>query len=209
MFEVLNFLEPHLPSITVGLAAWSLWNSIKTRKQSNELKRQDLALKRLEREDRFRYFPPHVRVDIESGFPPGYPEAEPNSCQLVVVNRDQRDIQVDSIEWCYDSGFSWPIESISHSPSVLHTAESLEFPIESGHDIFRFSSSDTRTMIRNILGLRIKVKLSTDRGKIYPITDYKFKRHLIYKNVDSFVMRKYGDYHICREYNIPLINLFI
>jgi hypothetical protein len=58
MFEILEPLNPNLPLITVGLAVITLWNAIKTRIQGNELKKQDLALKRIDREDKFRYLHP-------------------------------------------------------------------------------------------------------------------------------------------------------
>ncbi|WP_219079171.1 hypothetical protein [Vibrio parahaemolyticus] len=97
MIELFEPLKPYLPMITMGLAIWSLWNSIKNRKQSNELKMQDLALKRLEREDRFRYQHPHMYVCLDANLPVGDPPTISTS-EIVVANRDERDVRVETIE---------------------------------------------------------------------------------------------------------------
>ncbi len=208
MIELFEPLNPYLPIITVGLAIWNLLNSIKTRKQTNALKKQDLALKQLEREDRFRYKHPHMYVCLEAFLPVGEPPTI-SKCEIVVANRDERNVRVESIEWAYGDGSSWPIENLKFQPTVLGTSESLSFNIERDVNIFRFSSNKASDMIFNILDLSIKVKLSTDDGRIYSIDNPRLKRALLYNFVDSYVMRKLGEYLICRKYHIGFWNLFL
>lgn len=208
MIELFEPLKPFLPVITVGLAIWSLWNSIKTRKQSNELKKQDLALKHLEREDRFRYRHPHMYVCLDANLPVSDPPTISRSA-IVVANRDERDVRVEAIEWAYSDGSSWPVEGLNFQPTVLSTSDSFTFNIEPDVNIFRFSSGKASYMVFNILELSLKVKLSTDGGRIYSIDNPRLKRALLYKHVNSYFMRKFGEYLICRRYNIGFWEIFI
>lgn len=208
MIELFEPLNPYLPMITVGLAMWSLWNSIRTRKQSNELKKQDLALKQLEREDRFRYQHPHMYVCLDANLPVSDPPTISSSA-IVVANRDERDVRVETIEWAYSNGSSWSVENLNFSPTVLSTSNSFVFNIDPDINIFRFSSGKAGDMVFNIVDLCLKVKLSTDSGRIYSIDNPRLKRALLYKHVNSYFMRKFGEYLICRRYNIGLWEIFI
>lgn len=208
MFEFLEPLNPYLPLITVGLAGFTLWNAMKTRIQGNELKKQDLALKRIDREDKFRYLHPHMYVDLVASFP--YRDSlNTPTCSIVVANRDDRDVRVERVEWAYSDGFSWSIDDVDLQPAMLRTSDKIEFSIDPEANIFPFSSEQSLAMISNILALSIKLKLSTDAGRLYSIDDPRFKRYLMYRYIDSAVMRKVGEYFLCRQYNISLIELFI
>ncbi|SIO33208.1 hypothetical protein [Salinivibrio sp. ES.052] len=208
MFEIFEPLSPYLPLITVGLAVFTLWNAIKTRIQGNELKKQNLALKRIDREDKFRYLHPHLYVDFIAKFPYQDSSYTP-TCVMIVSNRDERNVRVDTVEWAYDDGFSWALDNVDFQPVMLQTSDKIEISINPEAKIFPHSSGKPLDMIANILGLSIKVKLSTDAGRLYSIDDHRFKRYLMCRYIDSAIMLKVGEYFLCRQYKLSLLNLLI
>lgn len=208
MFEIFEPLNPYLPTITVGIALFTLWNSIIMRIQGNELQKQNLALKRIDREDKFRYIHPHLYVDLVALFPYQDSSYTP-SCSMVVSNRDERNVRVEAVEWAYDDGFSWAIESVDLQPVMLQTSDKIEILINPEGNIFPHVSGKPLAVISNILGLSIKVKLSTDSGRLYPIEDPRFKRYLMCRYINSAVMLKVGEYFLCRKYNLSLLNLIL
>jgi hypothetical protein len=151
---------------------------------------------------------PHLYVDFVAQFPFQDSLYTP-TCSMIVSNRDERIVRVETVEWAYDDGFSWEIDNVDFQPIMLQTSDKIEISINPEANIFTYSSGKPLDMIANILGLCIKVKLSTDAGRLYSIDDPRFKRYLMCRYIDSAIMLKVGEYLLCRQYKLSLLNLFL
>ncbi|HGF5121748.1 hypothetical protein ACEV9B_23025 [Vibrio parahaemolyticus] len=205
---MLEVIEPYIPIVTVLLSFAAVYNGIRTRVQGQKIKEQDLALRQLEREDKFRYFPPHLYVKFNGGFVVG-DSLRKAPCSITIANRDSRDVLIEEIEWAYSCGYSWKIEDLSFSPFLQKTTDKYQFDIDPDGDLFPYSSGRLFAMIDNILGLSIRVKLSTDDGVLYPIDDIRFKRYLMYRYIRSPIIRKFGVCALCRYHGISMVHAFI
>jgi len=205
MVEVIG---QYIPIITIVLSIAALYNGIKTRQQGKKIQKQDLALRQIEREDKFRYLPPHMYVRLKGEFKLS-DSLKKARCSIIISNQDERDVLIEKVEWAYSIDRSWSIDKLNVEPFIQKTADKVQFDIDPDDDIFKFSTRKPFAMIDNIIGLSIRVKLSTDDGMLYPIGDIRFKRYLIYRNIKSPVIRKIGVCALCKYYGISMIHAFI
>ena len=205
---MLELIDPYLPIITVIITVITLYNTFTARRQDIKLKKQDLALRKIEREDKFRYLPPHMHVKLTGSFLSFDTLIKPK-CELVIANKDTRDVLIESIEFAYTDGRSWQIDDIQLKPIKLSTTDKIKFDINPDGNLFPCSLDKPLDMIFNIVGMCIKVKLSTDNGVLHEVDDIRLKKYLIYRYIKSYPLRKFGLCVLCRHHNISIVHSFI
>jgi hypothetical protein len=205
---MLEVISPYIPIATVIIAVITLYNTFTSRRQDIKLKKQDLTLRSLEREDKFRYFPPHMHVELSGSFSSFNTSIKPK-CTLVIANKDTREVLIEKIEFAYANGDSWPIDDIQFKPIKQSTTDKIEFDIDPDGNLFPYSLGKPLDMIFNIVGMTIRIKLSTDSGVLYEVNDIVLKKYLIYRHVKSYPLRKFGLCILFRHHKISIVHAFL
>jgi hypothetical protein len=167
-----------------------------------------LALRKIEREDKFRYLHPQMHVKL-TGSLPSFDTVIKPKCELDIANNDTREVLVEKVELAYADGYSWQIDDLQIKPIKLSTTDKIELDVNPDGDFFPYSSGKSLDMIFNIIDMCIKVKLSTDNGVLHEVHDIKLKKYLIYRYVNFYPLRKFGLCVLCRHHNISIVHAFI